>query len=331
MTKFCDQCSLSFLSHLGCFCLVFITFGSHQVCAEDNRLLELLAKISVNEVFYKNLGYRKKKEMLCVLPDIITRGSFRNNLTKKQERISHNVFQNELYSFQESVSGLSFRGRKSDFRIRQTYDGALSRQVENSDVRLISSKEPIRRMYRPHMFILGKHALGKSLAQFLICGKSGGYFLHVKYEGEEVVQEMDCHRIRVETWVKGQKMRDYWLLWLAPERNYIPVRGVGYALGYSKSIPLEIVNVTGWKELAPDVWFPLQVKNVVNYEVAAAKGETVVSNITNIKMSDVSLTPNYRLKFFQDVEIPPGANIEDLRKGKADNSNRENVGTGKGD
>jgi len=315
VTKFYNESSLSFLSRLCCFFLVFIACVSHQADAEETQLMALLEKISANEVLYKNLEYRKKKEMLCVLPDYITKGPKGKNLFKKLERISHNVFQNELYSFQESVSGLSFTGQKSVFRIRSTYDGTLSRQVENSDVRLIPRKEPLPRMYRPHMFILGKHARGKSLAEYLSCGKSGGYFLNVIYEGEEVVQELDCHRIRVESWVKGQKTRDYWLMWLAPERNYIPVRGVGYAIGYSESIPLEIVNVTDWKELAPDVWFPFQVKNVVNFETAASKGETVVGNITKIKLTDVSLAPRYSLDFFQNIEVPPRSNVKDLREG----------------
>ncbi len=59
-----------------------------------------------------------------------------------------------------------------------------------------------------------------------------------------------------------------YLLWLATDRNYIPMRHEWREPHWSERLPTGIKSVDAWQELAPGVWHPQHV-TLVSHEKSA--------------------------------------------------------------
>ncbi|QDT24855.1 hypothetical protein Enr10x_01470 [Gimesia panareensis] len=272
--------------------------------AADQRLSTLISKVAAQEQRYRNLEFHRHWSYQLKLPEPLLKQRKDTNLFRSLQRDSRHVYQDGRFTIQEQISGVSLTGVKSSHKIRIGYDGQQTRLMEDGVVRFEQGKDLNWPLRKPHVFLLDRLAEEPSLAELLISPTARGYFLSVKYEAEEIVNGLNCHRIRIETWVKGQKRHDYSRLWLAPERNWIPIREEGYALGYSETIPLQISEVTDWHQLADGIWFPHKIREVIHDEQSAANGKTVVSNQSETTLTEISFSPNYDLKYFQDTKIP---------------------------
>jgi hypothetical protein len=137
---------------------------------------------------------------------------------------------------------------------------------------------------------------------------------------------MDCLRIRADVKAsEGQKEADVRLVWIAPEYNYIPIRTVGFHVGYSREIPLVDARLSDWREISPGIWFPFKQECITNYERAAAKGQVVRLTRAEQTVEAVDLNPRYEGAFFRDIPFPKGALVQVVKDGHVVRSYYEGV------
>jgi hypothetical protein len=92
--------------------------------------------------------------------------------------------------------------------------------------------------------------------------------------------------------------------WLAPGKNYLPVRVESYLRYYSATMPVQVVTAGDFRELRPGVWIPSRITKVVNQELELRDNERmVVSNTTITTVTRAILAPNHDRAFFRDLRV----------------------------
>ncbi|WP_417380719.1 hypothetical protein [Gimesia sp.] len=117
----------------------------------------------------------------------------------------------------------------------------------------------------PHRFLFEPAYLPASLSRFLTgkeavqaeTGKPAAN-TRVTETGTETFQELKCTTLRMETLDSAGKARSRTDLWLAQDRNMIPVRKQYFIYHVSKKLPISESLIETWQEVSPGIWFPKQ-------------------------------------------------------------------------
>jgi len=284
----------------------------------------LVQNVRSNEELYETLDFAFDEEYELVRDaaqkDIVKGGLF-------QRRI---VFQPGRYFGEELRRSSSVAGARDRTRQTESYDGQVTRQIfENPGGTIVNIHKGFvvqSTIYRPHTLLLTRAFIGrKTLTEYLTSEKLDERGRHrVFVEGEETVNGLRCTHVRSERGVGEPSVSGTIRhIWLAQDRNYIPVKTVGLALGYSSTIPLEEREVSEFQELAPGVWCPRAARYDVYYEIDASEGRKVLSNRAQLKVTKAVLDPRHDDAFFRDVEIPPRALIYEIENGKVTRDYRQ--------
>lgn len=90
--------------------------------------------------------------------------------------------------------------------------------------------------------------------------KQNKYGYQVSYLGEEKIDGFTCKLLRLGDVSSGQATPyRFTFLWLAVERNYLPIRSDRCDLGWSELLPTASTCVAEWQELKPGLWLPSHV------------------------------------------------------------------------
>jgi hypothetical protein len=127
--------------------------------------------------------------------------------------------------------------------------------------------------------------------------------------------EIDGHRCQV-VWITestGQPETPYdrWVLWLAEDRNYIPIRMEAFTFRWSKDLPIGEAQITQWKEVDSGVWFPLGASHTRYDDIEIQKRNKVPTWRETYILDVVSLDPKYDASFFHELQIPPGTTVRE--------------------
>lgn len=141
------------------------------------------------------------------------------------------------------------------------------------------------------------------------------------YDGEEVINGLACHRIKVEhvrpDGESGSKVTAHRMLWLAVDRNYLPVKSVGFSYFYSRELPIETSSVADIREIAKGIWFPFQAEISVFDGIALLEQKaSILSWRREYLVTEVALSPSYDVEFFRDVQFPDGTPIYEVEAGE---------------
>jgi hypothetical protein len=141
------------------------------------------------------------------------------------------------------------------------------------------------------------------------------------YDGEETINGLACHRIKVAhvrpDGESGSKVTAHRMLWLAVDRNYLPVKSEAFNYFYSRDMAIETSSMTDLREIADGVWFPYQSEISVFAELALLeKKESILSWRREYLVTDVSLSPLYDVDFFRDVQFPDGTPVYEIKAGE---------------
>jgi hypothetical protein len=151
---------------------------------------------------------------------------------------------------------------------------------------------------RPHTLVLRWLDQDKPLSDYL----EGRQDREVTYQGKEEVDGLKCRRVRV-THLAGRHRKPtiHTDLWLAEERNYIPVRRLEYKLGWSEELPHADASVDQWRQIGPGVWFPVSAALTV-YNTTALKRENTqkLQYREQYTVERVSLEPKHEIAFFRE-------------------------------
>jgi hypothetical protein len=290
----------------------------------SDRMKEIIENVRANEGLYKNLDVSfSTSYRLQDAKDPIVKG----NATISRKQSYKWVLQDSFMYYKSLESGGTVS--QGDFEDSEeiAYDGEYTRLVKNKTlVNKIRGRPNNQMTFRPHTWLLDRGTTAP-LSVFLTGGKTlqahpqaGRYKdddVRTTFLGEDDVNGLPCLKLRCEGRAGGGEL--YWMrdIWLAPTRNYLPVRKLGFSLPYSKDLPLEDATVETFREITPGVWFPLnETVTVYNERVIKEENKLKVSNVMDVVVDKVSLDPHYDIVFFRDVKFPDGAVVYEIDGGK---------------
>ena len=88
-------------------------------------------------------------------------------------------------------------------------------------------------------------------------------------EGEEECDGLKCQKIRlVNSISKSGSTHDSCVLWIAEQRNFLPIRKVAFTHRWSATIPIGESIAKDLREIKPGVWFPFNVETTAYNGIA---------------------------------------------------------------
>lgn len=128
-----------------------------------------------------------------------------------------------------------------------------------------------------------------------------------RYVGTAEVDELECDVIEIQWRNPDGGLSSGAYMWLAKDRNYIPVRYEGTQHPYERHIP-ELI------EIEPGTWFP---RKVVEMQYYVEKGVRVLHGQNEYETLRVSLNPDYPASLFQQIRIPSTASSRSITTEKS--------------
>jgi len=309
---------------------------------DKEALKKLLQKIRVEEGGYENLEVSMETDYR-----VQSLGEPGQHMTSKSLERSVLIDEEAFYSEEKTIQSLSGFASDGGFverekpkpvvhqirlsHTRQAYDCLWLRILIRSTYIKPKREESInaslyrvrieKRLHviRPHSLLLRNLSIYQRLSDVLKSeqwAQGSGSPLSVEYEGEETIDNLKCHKLRLVVF-RGNPPRPtrpiyIMYLWLAEERNFIPVRQEFYELRRSEKLPTAISAVTQWKEIDSGIWFPAQASLFV---CNSTRGEGLCENrlILNYrydyKIRNVKLEPTVDLKLFHEITVPQGTSV----------------------
>jgi hypothetical protein len=137
-------------------------------------------------------------------------------------------------------------------------------------------------------------------------------------EGSETVDGLECVKLRCDIWDPSRNVvNTRRVLWIAKDRNFIPIKSVGYLPRCSEDYPISEARAFEFKEVEPGVWLPMKYHRTIysDYDLMKEK-KHIKSNVEDWEVKRVSLHPNYGKEFFSRVDIPPGTLVAEVVNNK---------------
>ncbi|WP_417387010.1 hypothetical protein [Gimesia sp.] len=219
----------------------------------------------------------------------------------------------------------------------QAYDGKTLRIFSSTDLTaVIKDGKPIQKsdtdrtnepprfsnLVRPHTFLFFNSRPHVPLSTFLKGPDSISAYPGVKREirGKYHVQILDeeefaglkCIRLSIQITASDGKLLTRHELWLARERNLIPVRKLTFSSHRSDIISRSDSSIDSWQEIASGVWFPDKSHQEENniFTIILEKREQLLWR----RMYDVptiELAPQLPKDVFTSLIFSPGALMKD--------------------
>ena len=194
------------------------------------------------------------------------------------------------------------------------------------------SNSPLRlpNLARPHMFVLRYGGAQVPLSTYLkgikAIGESRGTpppnlregtAFKVQILGTEEWQGLECTKLMIEIVNPDGTPRSRRELWLARDRNLIPVKDLFYIYRYSKEIPIAEAIIDEWQEVHPGVWFPLLAhSNRFNTFLVEHEGRQKRIRHARYDFHSVQLDPKIPSNEFTSLKLPPGTKVNIWEDGK---------------
>ena len=178
---------------------------------------------------------------------------------------------------------------------------------------------------RPHMFLLADAEPRAPLSIYLsgiqaVLGfPNNDYPVHgpivVRELGVDEWEGLRCRKVQIES-LADRSPVNRWELWLAEDRNLIPVRALGFIYRWSKTVPISEATVGDWKELQEGVWFPVKAR-CDRYYTKSLKEERkqLLSSRKLYLVLDAVLEPEVTAETFTTLMFPSGTEIT-IAKGR---------------
>jgi hypothetical protein len=91
--------------------------------------------------------------------------------------------------------------------------------------------------------------------------------------------------------------------WLALDRGYLSIRVAAFRPVGSEKLPVGSRRVDELKELAPGIWLPWRVREIIYSGPAAKEGKSVVTQRVDTVVTSATLNPDYGVDFFLEVSV----------------------------
>ena len=283
-----------------------------------NRLPEIVQSVRINEAVYDNVEmvyrkhYRVEPSWLKTQITGSAEGGDDSGYIESLDTTVRVVLQKPLFYLKADESGPTARAGD----VLQAYDGAATRVVsqigDEQRIRVYQERMADRLTLTPHTFLFADLLRFTSLSEDLArTTTEEGEPVEWRFEREETVNGLACVRLRCDALTPLD--RDVmWsvVVWLATERNYLPVKREGYRSSFSARCPVERGVVEELREIAPGTWFPMRVRATAYDEQSLSTPKAQIRSESQLTVEKVELDPAYDVDFFRNIPFPEGVPVE---------------------
>lgn len=129
--------------------------------------------------------------------------------------------------------------------------------------------------------------------------------------GEETVQGLKCIKVQIDRRRNSGKSEHRDVLWLARERNLLPVQAMTYQFSRSTEIPQSETWGDEWLEVRPGVWFPRTFHtDRLDWIMYVLKKKQQVGWQEAYVVESVELDPSLWADTFTKLDFPEGIVID---------------------
>ncbi len=284
---------------------------------------ELVENVRSNELLYDNLEVRLRSTYRLGKPDFP-----RPEYAVSGESSARFVYQEGMLYLRIDYETKDQEGVAQRSDVLQGFDGKTTRLLEQSVLANIREGKVVQtRLFRPHCLILERAGVSFPLSTYLRGGKDlralspyKNATTLIRLEGVEVIDGLRCSKVRIgyhlDSWKPGEE--DVRYLWLAQERNYLPVRTEFFQHPHREGVrPGEVGTSTDFREISPGVWFPFRSSLIIYTGLSIAAGQPLVMfNATEFTIDEAKLDPSYDVSLFQDIPFPDGVTVNVIKDDK---------------
>ncbi len=230
-----------------------------------------------------------------------------------------------LYDEEKRKANLA-NGTTTSYLAQQAYDGRWARQHTQyidppRKPQVIASlelerKDELRPLCAHTLLFHDERINSQLLSAFLASGwydAINRYAMTVEYVDDERIDDLHCYKLKCSLPHKGSKKPDsYFLLWLARDRNLLPLRRESHNLGWSEKLPTGISFVEDLREIRPGQWFPYRATHLAHQTFSRdglGANHLLLQWRRDVVVDRVTLDPQVDGKLFGFVEVPAGTQV----------------------
>lgn len=284
------------------FCLCGFLFVAKVARGDDlPKLADVLSKIAANEALFENLDLRIDRQYDLVKQGPMLHGS----LVRSEQTTVRCVYQEGRVFASAHTTGVTVAGAAIRHVQLGGFDGTDTRTVSDGRSSTRAGYQPFFGQVLPHTVLFGRSGIGNfRLSKQLVQAKTQrGSDLKVIVDGTEAIGDLACVRLRCDMARRGWP-ESYRLVWLATDRNFLPVKVASYALSDRGAFLVEEAEARELTEVEPGIWCPKAYEIRVNQRTA--DGETILSNRTTGRVTMADRHPICPISLFRDLETPDG-------------------------
>ncbi len=309
--------------HTSFLIIVAVSYTGFFQNPESGKLERLISNLRGYESLYANVELEGTKTY-----ESDDEFPIHENQFKSIKNTFKSVFQNDMIYGELLGTGLTIKGLKYTFDTYAGYDGEKTRFSEHLEFgNVVIGKGRIGIVVRPHGFLLNESRVHFPLADLLSNSPSLKFTSYdfreneTEYLGEDTFNGYSCIKVRIHTWHRslGRDSDSPIDLWLATDRNLIPVHMEGYRFYDGTFLMIEIGSVDGFKEIETGVWYPTSSRSEIydySWEKPISANTRRLTGKWTHAINKINLNPNYPKEFFSNIKMPDGVPVWVLKDKK---------------
>lgn len=192
------------------------------------------------------------------------------------------------------------------------YDGERTRTSGNGEEG-VDGPPPPRDAFFPHLWAAGTRGETFPFSAYLAGGDAWDrvtsrhdwfreFALTSWVVGPAKVSGEPCAGVRCDlTPVRARLHAETRLHWLAARKNFLPVRTEQYSHGFSRALPVDVVECGDFRELRPGLWVPCEVSKTTYQGVPLREARLVPYSTYRATVLGAVLNPRHPQAFFRDL------------------------------
>jgi hypothetical protein len=296
---------------------VLLGFSSPAI---GDDLDKLISQVEEQELLYENIEFVVERDYRLVDSPARQEKDFPGKVITKSHTTLRHIYQEKSVYVSLDADRSWVNGDSGMRKVIHAYDGRKYTHLQQKVVNIHFEPQHIIDSRYPHTLIMDRAGVSFPLSEYLkrntkMYPKYKTAVMRVTLAGQESVKQQRCVKVRVDVWFDGQTAGNPSVryLWLAIDRNYLPVRTEAYSRASGLKWPVEVGEIDEMREVEAGIWFPSRIAITVFRDPESRK----VENVTEFKTTKISLNPNYDKAFFSEIPIPADAFVYEVKNGKA--------------